>query len=75
MKKTVSSSSHMIFCKYWLPSNFNNGFPENLNERISSPLNKKSVATGCKKGFLWNIFPRVGKTTSNGRDIWDIGTK
>ena len=44
-----------------------------MNESISFPLNRKSVATGCNKGFVWNIFPRDGKTAPNGRDIWDIG--
>ena len=46
-----------------------------MNERVSSPLNRKSIATGCNKWFVENIFPRDGKTTSNGRDIWDIETK
>ena len=47
MKKTISSSWNKIFfCKYWSPSNCSNGFQKNLNERISSPLNRKSVASG-----------------------------
>ena len=47
MKKTISSSWNKIFfCKYWRPSNCSIGFQKNLNERISSPLNRKSAASG-----------------------------
>ena len=45
---------------------------ENMNERISFPLNRKSVATGRNKEFLKDIFPQDGKTASNGRVIWNI---
>ena len=41
-----------VFSKYWPPSNYNNGFQKNVNERISFPLKSKSVATGCNKGFV-----------------------
>ena len=76
LNKTLSSSKNKIFfLKHWPPSNCNNGFQKSVNERISFPLNRKSVGTSCNKGFVWNIFPRDGKTASNGRDIWDIGTK
>ena len=40
-----------------------------MNERISFPLNRKSVATGRNKGFVSNILPRDGQTASNGKDI------
>ena len=33
------------------------------------PLNRKSVATGCNKGFGENIVPRYGKTASS-RTKW-----
>ena len=48
LKKMVSTSRNDI----WSLSNGNNGFKENMNERISFPLNRKSVATGCNKGFV-----------------------
>ena len=53
-KKTVSSTVVEIrfFKKWWLPSNCNNGFHKNLNERIPLPINRKSVATSCNKGFV-----------------------
>ena len=35
-----------------------------MNERISFPLNRKSVATGRNKGFLQDIFSQDGKTAS-----------
>ena len=38
--------------KIWSPSNGNNIFRQNMNGRISFPLNQKSVATGCNKGFV-----------------------
>ena len=56
------------FLKYWSPSN---GFKENMNERISFQLNRKSVATGCSKGY----FPWYGKSASSRRDICGIGRK
>ena len=46
-----------------------------MNETISFPLNRKSVANGSNKGFVQNIFPQDGKTASNGRVIWEIGIK
>ena len=53
MRKTVSSSRNKIFfLKYRPPCNCNNGFQKNLNERISSALNRKSVATGCNEEFF-----------------------
>ena len=51
LKKTVSSRNK-IFFKYWSPSNGNNGFKENMNERISLPLNRKSVATWRNKELV-----------------------
>ena len=44
-----------------------------MNEIISFPLNRKSVATGGYKDS--NIFPRDGKAASSIKDIWEIGTK
>ena len=41
-----------IFFKYWSPSSGNIGFKENMNENMSFPLNRKSVATGRNKGFV-----------------------
>ena len=53
MRKTVSSSRNKIFFpKYRPPCNGNNGFQKNLNEKISSALNRKSVATGCNEEFF-----------------------
>ena len=46
-----------------------------MNQRISFPLNRKSVATGRNEGFICNIFSRHGKTTSGRNDIWEIGAK
>ena len=63
------------FFNYWPPSNSSNGFQKNLNEFISLPLSRKSVATGCNKDLVENIFPRDGKTASSREDIWGIGTK
>ena len=40
-----------------------------MNERISFPLNKISVATGHNKELVKNIFPKGRKTASKGRDI------
>ena len=34
------------FFNYWSSSNGDNGFKENMNEKISFPLNRKSVDTG-----------------------------
>ena len=45
-KRFHPAEIRFFFCKYWRPSNCNNGFQKNLNERISSPLNRKSVASG-----------------------------
>ena len=69
LKKTVSFSRNKIFLKYWPHSNFNNGFQKNVNEKILFLVKRKSIATGCNKGF-----PIDGKTTSNRRNIWDVGT-
>ena len=46
-----------------------------MNERISIPLNRKSVTTDRNKGFFWNIIPQDEKTASSRKDIWRIGTK
>ena len=46
-----------------------------MNERISFPLNRKSIATGRNDGFVKNIFPQDGKAASSRKDIWEIGTK
>ena len=48
----VSASRNNIFFKYWSTSNGNNDFKENMNERISFPLNRKSVAIDRNKGFV-----------------------
>ena len=48
---------------------------KNMNERISFPLNKISVATGHNKELVKNVFPKGRKTASKGRDIWEVGTK
>ena len=40
-----------------------------MNERISFPLNRKSIATGCNDGFIKNIFPQDGKAASSRKDI------
>ena len=69
LKKTVSFSRNKIFLKYWPHSNFNNGFQKNVNEKILFLVKRKSIATGCNKGFRID-----GKTTSNRRNIWDVGT-
>ena len=37
-----------------------------MNERISFRLKKMSVSTDCNKRFVQKIFPRNGKTVSNG---------
>ena len=55
-KKTISSSRNKILFKFWSSTNRNNGFQKNVNGRTSFPLNRKSVATVCNKGFVWNIF-------------------
>ena len=47
-----TSGNKIFFFTYWSPSNSNNGFKENMNETISFPLNRKSVATGPKEGFV-----------------------
>ena len=47
-----------------------------MNERISFPLNRKSVATGCNKGLLiWDIreirtkwFPLARKSVSTSQN-------
>ena len=52
IKKMVSSSINKIFLKNWLLPNWNDGFQNNVNERISFPPKRKSVATGCNKGFV-----------------------
>ena len=46
-----------------------------MNERISFPLNRKSATTDPNKGFVKNIFPRDGKTTSSRKDIRGTETK
>ena len=52
LKKTVSYSRNKFFFKYWPSCNCNNGFQKMKKERISFPLNRKSVTTGCNKGFV-----------------------
>ena len=52
IKGNGSTSRNKIFLEMLPLSNGNNSFKENLNERISSPLNRKSVACGYNKGFL-----------------------
>ena len=47
-----SSRNKIFFKNYWPLSNCNNGFQKILNERISFPVNRKSVATGCNKEFV-----------------------
>ena len=71
----VSTSRNKIFSKHWSPSNGNNGFQENMNERISFPSNRKSVATGRNKGFIYYVFSRDGETASSKKDICEIGRK
>ena len=39
---------------------------KNMSERISFPLNRKSVSTDHNKGFSLNKFPRDTKTASSG---------
>ena len=56
-----SSRNKIFFCKYWPPSYCNNGFQKNLNKKISSPLNRKSVATGCKKDSFKIYFQEMEK--------------
>ena len=68
-KKTVSCSRSKTFLRYWPPSKSSNGFEKHVNERILFPLKRKSVATGCNKGFVKNKFLRDGKTTSIRRVI------
>ena len=75
LKKAVFTRRNKIFFKYWSPSNGNNGFKEDINERISFPLNRTSVVTNCNEGFIQNIFPRDGKTASRGNGIWETGIK
>ena len=57
----VSTSRNKIVFKYWSPPNGNNGFKENMNERIPFLLKRQSVATGRNKGFVQDIFPPDGK--------------
>ena len=45
-----------------------------MNDRISFPLNKKSVAFGRNTEFVQNIFPQDGKSASKGKDTREIGT-
>ena len=40
-----------------------------MNERISFPLNRKSIATDHNDGFVKNIFPQDGKVASSRKDI------
>ena len=70
LKRTVSTSRNKIFLNTCLPL-----ISIMASKNISFPLNRKSVATGRNKGFVENVFPRDGKTASNGKDIWDIGIK
>ena len=74
-KKTVSSSRNKIFFKYWPPANCSNGFQKNVNERISFPLNRKSVATDCNKDLFGIFFQKMEKGAPNGNNFWDIETK
>ena len=60
LKKTVSTTRNKIFFKYWSPSNTNNDFKENINERISFPLNRKSVQ-GLRKGSFKIYFHEMEK--------------
>ena len=57
LKKTVSTSRNKI----WSLSNSNNGFKENMNERISFSLNRKSVATGLNKDSFKTCFHEMEK--------------
>ena len=41
-----------LFFKFWSPTYCNNGFQKNVNGRIWFPLNRKSVATVCNRGFV-----------------------
>ena len=68
----VFTSRDKIFFKYWSPSDDNNGFKENMNERISLPINRKSVAGDSNKGFVQNIFSRDKKPASSRKHIWGI---
>ena len=43
-----------------------------MNDRISFPLNKKSVATGRNKGFVQHTFLQDGKSASKGKDTKEI---
>ena len=40
------------FFKYWSPYHGNIGFKKNMNERISFPLNRKSIATNRNKELV-----------------------
>ena len=68
LKRIVSTSRNKIFLNTYLPL-ISIMASKNMKEIISFPLNRKSVATGRNKGFVENVFPRDGKTASNGKDI------
>ena len=51
----VSTGRNKIFFEYWSHSNSNNGLKENMNEIISSQLNRKFTATGPNK-LIKNLF-------------------
>ena len=56
-------------------NNCNDSFKKSANGKISFWLNKKSVTAGRHKEFVKYMFPGERKAASNGRDIWEIGTK
>ena len=50
-KKQFPLPEIRYYFKNWSLSNCKNGFQNNMNERISLPLNRKYVATGCNNGL------------------------